>query len=87
MMTELETDLLGALLRLQQAAIPSANPGRRNELMEAISDVDRMTLQMPKKSDPTLLHYLHKKSYEKAILFLKGRDSENAGGNCGHMDL
>jgi hypothetical protein len=40
---------------------------------------------MPRDADPTLLHYLHKKSYEKARLFLQGRDAENQVGNCGHV--
>jgi hypothetical protein len=31
------------------------------------------------------LHYLRKKSYEKARLWLEGRDAENARGNCGHV--
>jgi len=30
-----------------------------------------------------LLHYLHRKSYEKARLFLEGRGAENAAGSCG----
>jgi len=31
------------------------------------------------------LHYLHKKSYEKARLWLEGREAENKAGNCGHV--
>jgi hypothetical protein len=49
------------------------------------SRIDDLTRQLPRESDPTLLHYLHKKSYEKARLFLQGREAENARGNChGH---
>jgi hypothetical protein len=29
-----------------------------------------------------LLHYLHRKSYEKARLWLEDRDAENARGGC-----
>jgi len=36
-------------------------------------------------TDPQLLHYLQKKSYEKARLFLQGRDAENVQGSCGHV--
>ncbi len=32
-----------------------------------------------------ILHYLHKRSYEKARFWLQGRDAENAQGNCGHV--
>jgi hypothetical protein len=44
--------------------------------------LDALTAQLPKGSDPNLLHYLHKKSYEKARLLLQGRDAENARGSC-----
>ena len=32
-----------------------------------------------------LLHYLHKRSYQKARLYLEGRDAENQAGQCGHI--
>jgi hypothetical protein len=41
--------------------------------------------QMPPDADPTLRHYLQKKSYEKARLFLQGRDAENRAGSCRHV--
>jgi len=44
-----------------------------------------LTAQLPPQTDPQLLHYLHKKSYEKARLFLQGRDAENQFGNCRHV--
>jgi hypothetical protein len=48
--------------------------------------IDELARQLPRDADPTLLHYLHKKSYEKARLFLQGREGENARGNChGHV--
>jgi hypothetical protein len=53
--------------------------------MPLFERIDNLTRQLPKETDPSLLHYLHKKSYEKARLFLQGRDTENAEGNCRHV--
>jgi len=47
--------------------------------------LDELTRKLPPNADPGLLHYLHKKSYEKARLFLEGRDAENQLGNCRHV--
>jgi len=44
-----------------------------------------LTNQLPPDTDPNLLHYLHRKSYEKARLLLQGRDTENAQGSCGRV--
>jgi hypothetical protein len=35
-----------------------------------------MTAELPRDTDPNLLHYMSKKSYQKAMLFLQGRESE-----------
>jgi hypothetical protein len=43
-----------------------------------------LTARLPRETAPELLHYLHKKSYEKARLFLQGREAENQAGNCRH---
>lgn len=49
--------------------------------------LDDLTRALPANADPLLLHYLRKKSYEKARLFLQGRDAENTAGNChGHVE-
>ncbi len=63
--------------------MPSANP--KPDLRPMFARLDALTLQLPKSADPDLLHYLHKKSYQKARLFLEGRDAENQAGNCGHI--
>lgn len=84
-MTGTERDILGALLELERAvaSMPTANP--KPNLVAMFTRIDELTRQLPRDADPSLLHYLHKKSYEKARLFLQGRDAENAQGNChGH---
>jgi hypothetical protein len=85
-MTETEEALLQALLELERtvASMPTANP--KPSLLPLFSRLDDLTRQLPRETDPSLLHYLHKKSYEKARLFLQGRETENARGNChGHQ--
>ena len=85
-MTESEQKILQALLELEHAvaSMPTANP--KPNLLPLFSSIDELTLQLPRDADPSLLHYLHKKSYEKARLFLQGREAENARGNChGHV--
>jgi hypothetical protein len=47
--------------------------------------IDELTRKLPRDTDPGLLHYLHKKSYEKARLWLEGREAENKAGNCGRV--
>jgi hypothetical protein len=81
----LEKNLLNALLDLEGAikAMPTANP--KPNLVPLFDRIDDLTRQMPRDTDPALLHYLHKKSYEKARLYLQGRDAENQVGNCRHV--
>jgi hypothetical protein len=80
----LEKNLLEALTDLDAAVrtMPSANP--KPNLVPLFSHIDNLTKKLPRNTDPALLHYLHKKSYEKARLFLQGRDDENQAGNCRH---
>jgi len=84
-MTEPEQNILQALLELDRnvASMPAVNP--KPNLLPLFSRIDELTRQLPPQTDPTLLHYLHKKSYEKARLFLQGRDAENQAGNCRHV--
>jgi hypothetical protein len=86
-MTELEQTVLSALLELEGMIeeMPRANP--KPNLLPIFSRLDDLARRLPLTTDPTLLHYLHKKSYQKARLFLQGREADNARGNChGHVD-
>ena len=78
-------NILAALVELDDAVktMPTANP--KPNLMPLFARIDELTKQLPRDADPTLLHYLHKKSYEKARLFLQNRDAENQAGNCRHV--
>ena len=83
-MSAIEQDLLITLTDLDQAvkAMSAANP--KPNLLPLFARIDQLTRQLPSGTDPTLLHYLHKKSYEKARQFLHRRDELNAAGNCPH---
>jgi hypothetical protein len=85
MMTETERAILEALVGLEEAvqSLPTANP--KPDLLPLFNRIDELTRQLPRTTEPTLQHYLQKKSYQKARLFLEGRDSENQAGNCRHV--
>ena len=81
-MTEIERNILTALVELRTVVenLPST-PSKPN-LLPLFERLDELTSRLPRDSDPNLLHYLHKRSYEKARLLLEGRDAENARGSC-----
>lgn len=81
-MTELEKRILESLNELEQAARAIKEGGSKPDVGALLRRVDDLTHQLPKDSDPNLLHYLHRKSYEKARLCLQGREAENARGTC-----
>ncbi len=81
-MTELERDILAAIKDLEGAVKNLATAHPKPALQPLLARVDELTHQLPRNADPNLLHYLHKKSYEKARLLLEGRDLENARGTC-----
>ncbi len=78
-------NILATLVELDNAvkSMPTANP--KPNLLPLFARIDELTLQLPRNTDPQLLHYLHKKSYEKARLWLLDRDAENQAGNCRHV--
>jgi hypothetical protein len=84
-MTETEKTILQTLLELEDAvrSMSTANP--KPNLLPIFERLDALTASLPRGTDPNLLHYMYKRSYEKARLFLQGRDAENAEGNCRHV--
>jgi hypothetical protein len=85
MITSLEKTILDALLELEETVkvYPVINP--KPNLAAMFSRLDELTAQLPPQTDARLLHYLRKKSYQKARLFLQGREDENLRGNCVHV--
>ena len=84
-MNATEKDLLDTLLQLETAVASMAASEKRPNLQPIFARLDQLTEALPRGTDSSLLHYMHKKSYQKARLFLQGRDAENAQGNCGHV--
>ena len=86
-MPETEDALLRALNELDAAVKTMATAKPRPNLLPMFERIDELAQQLPRDTDPQLRHYLQKKSYEKARLFLQGRDAENQVGNCRHVDI
>ena len=80
-MTATEQELLDTRLELEDA-VAHVNADPKPDLMALFARLDALTVAMPKDAPPALLHYLHKKSYQKARLFLQGQDPE--AGACPH---
>ena len=76
-MSALEQEILVTLTELDQAVKSMATANPKPNLMPLFGRIDQLARQLPSGTDPTLLHYLHKKSYEKARLWLEGRDADN----------
>lgn len=81
-MTPVERALLDRLIELDDRvkSMPTANP--KPNLLPLFQGIEELTNQLPRTTAPDLLHYLHKKSYEKARQWLEGRDSEIQKGGC-----
>lgn len=83
-MSENESAILKTLVELEAAVgqMRTANP--KPSLLPIFARLDELTAKLPRGTEPDLLHYLHKKSYEKARLWLQGREAENQRGGCKH---
>ncbi|MDB6039685.1 MAG: hypothetical protein JWM99_3526 [Verrucomicrobiales bacterium] len=83
-MTELEQQILKGLTDLENAVSRMATANPKPDLLPIFARIDTLASQLPPDADPSLLHYLRKRSYEKARLFLQERHSEISRGNCAH---
>lgn len=84
-MTAIEKELLNALIELEESVKPPGSSGAKVDLLGLFNKIDQLGAQLGAEADPSLRHYLQKKSYQKARLFLQGRESENQAGPCGHV--
>ena len=83
-MNDTERQLLTVLKELSAAVQSMATATPKPNLLPFFDRIKTLRDQLPKEADPQLQHYLHKHSYEKARLWLEGRDAENAAGSCRH---
>jgi Tfp pilus assembly protein PilO len=72
-MTLIEQQILDNLLELEAAAAKMAAANPKPDLLPIFSRLDDLTRQLPRDTEPDLLHYLHRKSYQKACAFLRER--------------
>ena len=76
-MTETEKAIWQTLIELESAvqSLAAANP--KPSLLPIFARLDELTAQLPPQTDGRLLHYLDGKSYQKARLWLDGREAAN----------
>ncbi len=81
-MTDTEQTILQSLLELEKTIQNLAATNPKPDLLPLFTRLDELTAQLPRGTEPDLLHYMHKRSYEKARLLLQGRAAENVRGKC-----
>ena len=72
-MTEPERAIWSTLVELEQAAKSPRDADSKSNLQALFRRLEELTAQLPAETERELLHYLHRKSYEKARLWLESR--------------
>ena len=80
-MTQTEQEILQALVELDEAVKGMATARRKPNLLPLFARLEELAAQLPRSADPELLHFLQRKSYEKARARLEGVQA--ARGSCG----
>jgi hypothetical protein len=81
---EIEHDLLEALRELENTARALSRGGSKPDLAIRFDRIEALAARLPPSADADLVHYLRRKSYQKARLHLEGRAAENPRGSCRH---
>ena len=81
-MNDLEHQILEEIQGYEDLVRRLPTMNLKPDLMAIFRRLDDLTAQLPRGTDPNLLHFMHKKSYEKARLWLQERHSEIARGGC-----
>lgn len=77
-----EKEILAALTELSEAVKQMSTANPKPNLLPLFARIDDMTEKLPAGTDPELVHFLKRKSYEKARAKLEGQAA--ARGSCGH---
>ena len=80
-MNEIENQLLARLEELDAAVKSMATSKVKPNLLPLFARIDELAERLPRTTDPELLHFMQRKSYEKARAKLQGRAP--AKGACG----
>lgn len=83
-MTQLETELHQALLDLDGAVKRMAATRAPVDLLPLFVRIDELGARLPAGTDPQLVHFIQRKSFEKAAFWLEGRKAEITRGICGN---
>ena len=76
-MESLEQALLDKLMELETAAKTFAIANPKPDLTRLFGEIENLAGRLPQSSNPSLLHYLRRKSYQKARLLLQGENPES----------
>ena len=76
-MTLLERALLDKLIELEKAVEEMRQTRTKADLLPYFSTIETLSHQLPRGTDPSLLHYLYKRSYQKARVLLEESQSSN----------
>jgi hypothetical protein len=77
-MSPIEQQILENLDALETAVARMATASPKPDLLPIFARLDELTRQLPPGTDPDLLHYLHRKSYQKASALLHQRQTGKA---------
>lgn len=80
-MNDTEHEILQALTELDEAVKSMATAIPKPDLRPLFARLDELAGQLPRTTDPELMHFLQRKSYEKARARLEGQKA--ARGSCG----
>ena len=83
-MSRTEQEILQVLTQLANTVKAADATGPKPDLQELFERIDELAARLPRDAAPELVHFLQRKSYEKARLWLEDRRAEIARGGCGH---
>jgi hypothetical protein len=72
-MSETERDILHALVELSETAEKPRDAGPKPDLIRLFVRIDELAAQLPHDASRDLVHYLERKSYDKARSWLEAR--------------
>ena len=70
-MTTTEREILDTLKELETAAARMLEAQPKPDLRPLFTRLEALAKELPPGTDPQLLHFLHRKSYQKARVFLE----------------
>ena len=82
LMTAIERNILDSLNELDLVVKTMATANPKPNLLPLFTRIEALANELPRTTSPDLLHYMQRKSYEKARLWLQGHFDEIQKGRC-----